>query len=131
MNRGENMWVRPLGNGPRDHPLLKDLNLPALGDISEGQSALVTKTLLFVSVWRRQRDGRVPLVPPWSPYGDPDFAKKILYVFDKQSGALLREMELPGQAAASPMTYLYRGKQYLTVAVGGNEDAAIVALAVP
>jgi quinoprotein glucose dehydrogenase len=131
MNRGEHMWVRPLGNGPRDHPLLKDLNLPALGDISEGQSALVTKTLLFVSVWRRQRDGRVPLVPPWSPYGDPDFAKKILYVFDKQSGDLLREIELPGQAAASPLTYLYRGKQYLAMAVGGNEDAAIVALALP
>ncbi len=131
MNRGERLWVQPLGNGPRNHPLLKDLNLPPLGEISEGQSALVTKTLLFVTTWRRQRDGRVPLVPSWAPYGDPDADRKILYVFDKQSGTLLREIEVPGRAAAAPLTYLYRGKQYLTMAVGGNEDAAIVALALP
>jgi hypothetical protein len=74
------LWVQPLGNGPRNHPLLKDLNLPPLGDISEGQSALVTKTLLFVTVWRRTRDGRVPLVPPWAPCGNPDAGRKILYV---------------------------------------------------
>ena len=24
--------MTPLGNGPRNHPLLKDLNLPPLGD---------------------------------------------------------------------------------------------------
>ena len=131
MNRGERMWIQPLGNGPRNHPLLKDLNLGPLGEISEGQAALVTKTLLFVTVWRRQRDGRIPLVPSWAPHGDPDFDKKILYVFDKQSGQLLREIEVPGRAAASPLTYLYRGKQYLTMAVGGNEDAAVVAFALP
>jgi quinoprotein glucose dehydrogenase len=131
MNRGERLWMQPLGNGPRNHPLLKDLNLPRLGEISEGQAALVTKTLLFVTVWRRQRDGRIPLVSPWAPHGDPDADKKILYVFDKQSGELLREIEVPGRAAASPLTYLYRGKQYLTMAVGGNEDAGIVAFAVP
>ncbi len=131
MNRGEHLWVRPLGNGPRNHPLLKDLNLPPLGEASEGQSALVTKTLLFVTVWRRERGGRGGLRPPWAPAGDPDAGRKILYVFDKQSGDLLREIELPGQAAASPLTYLYRGKQYVTMAVGGNEEAAVVALALP
>jgi len=131
MNRGERLWMQPLGNGPRNHPLLKDLNLPPLGEISEGQAALVTKTLLFVTVWRRHRDGRVPMVPPWAPYGDPEYDRKLLYVFDKQSGERLREIELPGRAAASPLTYLHRGKQYLTMAVGGNEDSAVVALAVP
>ena len=55
--------------------------------------------------------------------------RKILYVFDKQSGKLLREIEVPGHAAASPITYLYRGKQHFAMAVGGNEDAAVVALA--
>jgi quinoprotein glucose dehydrogenase len=67
MNRGEHLWVRPLGNGPRNHPLLKDLNLPPLGEASEGQSALVTKTLLFVTVWRRERGGRGPLLSPGRP----------------------------------------------------------------
>jgi quinoprotein glucose dehydrogenase len=129
MNRGERLWMQPLGRGPSDHPLLKDLTLGPLGEISEGQAALVTKTLLFVTVWRRQRDGRVPLTPPWAPYGDPDADRKLLYVFDKQSGTLLREIELPGRAAASPLTYVYRGKQYLTMAVGGNDESAVVALA--
>ena len=132
MNRGEQLWVQPLGNGPRNHPLLKDLNLPPLGEISEGQSTLVTKTLLFTTVWRRVRiNSTAPLVPPWAPYGDPDAWRKILYVFDKQSGKLLREIEVPGHAAASPITYLHHGKQYLAMAVGGNEDAAVVALALP
>ena len=37
----------PNGDGPRDHPLLKPLNLPPLGH--PGRSApLATKTLLFV-----------------------------------------------------------------------------------
>ena len=37
----------PNGEGPRDHPLLKPLNLPPLGNPGRA-SPLVTKTLLFV-----------------------------------------------------------------------------------
>ena len=29
------------------------------------------------------------------------------------------------------MTYLHEGKQYIAVAVGGNEDNALVALSLP
>ena len=47
LNKGEHVWMVPNGDGPRDHPLLKPLNLPPLGN--PGRSApLVTKTLLFV-----------------------------------------------------------------------------------
>ena len=28
MNRGEHLWMSPLGNGPRNHPLLRDMDLP-------------------------------------------------------------------------------------------------------
>src|SRR5688572_17186125 len=31
LNRGVHGWMRPNGDGPRFHPLLKDLNLPPLG----------------------------------------------------------------------------------------------------
>jgi quinoprotein glucose dehydrogenase len=31
LNRGVHVWMRPNGDGPRFHPLLKDLNLPPLG----------------------------------------------------------------------------------------------------
>ena len=47
LNKGEIAWMVPNGDGPRDHPLLKPLNLPPLGH--PGRSApLATKTLLFV-----------------------------------------------------------------------------------
>jgi quinoprotein glucose dehydrogenase len=46
LNRGEHTWMVPNGEGPRDHPLLRSLNLPPLGHASRG-APLVTKTLLF------------------------------------------------------------------------------------
>src|SRR6266850_1762854 len=38
MNAGTKLWVSPLGNGPRNHPLLTGLNVGPLGDSLEGQS---------------------------------------------------------------------------------------------
>jgi quinoprotein glucose dehydrogenase len=129
MNKGTHVWMSPLGNGPRNHPLLRGLDVPPLGDFVDGESVLVTKTLLFVTTWRRQRGNGLPLITPWSPeYGDPDAARKLLYVFNKQTGTLLRELQLDGHSAAAPMTYLYGGKQYLAIAVGANADAEIVSL---
>ena len=132
MNRGEHLWVRPLGNGPRNHPLLRDLDLPPLGDHIDGNSVLVTKTLLFVTTYRRdRRTGNEPMVPPWDPWGDPDAQRKLVYVFDKQTGDLLREIELDSASVAAPMTYLHNGKQYVVMAAGGNDAVELVALALP
>ncbi len=47
MNKGEHLWMSANGDGPRHHPLLKDLNLPPLGIPGRG-APLLTKTLLFV-----------------------------------------------------------------------------------
>ena len=132
MSRGEHLWVSALGNGPRNHPLLADLDLAPLGDHIDGQSVLVTKTLVFATVWKRNREaGETPLVPMWHPWGDPDAGRKLVYVFDKQTGDLLREIELDGHTAAAPMTYLHNGKQYVGIATGANEDVALVALSLP
>ena len=132
MNRGEHVWMSPLGNGPRNHPLLADLDLPPLGDHIDGQSVLVTKTLVFATVWKRDRgSGETPLIPMWEPWGDPDAGRKLVYVFDKQTGELLREIELDGHTAAAPMTYLHDGKQYIAIATGANADVRLVALSLP
>jgi len=121
LNRGEQQWMVPLGNGPRSHPLLKDLNLPPLGDENDnGVSVLVTKTLLFVTAR--------PAATKWR---DPDASRKLLYVFDKQSGTLVRAVEMDGLAAAAPMTYLHRGKQYILTAVGTGPTSELVALSLP
>ena len=131
MHRGEILWVSPLGNGPRNHPLLRDLDLPPLGDHIDGQSVLVTKELVFAAVWRRDRRDGSRLTPSWDPWGDPDAGRQLVYVFDKQNGEQLHVIELDGFAASAPMTYLHGGKQYLAMAVGGNEDNALVALSLP
>ena len=132
MNTGEHVWMSPLGSGPRNHPLLREMDLPPLGDHIDGQSVLVTRTLVIASVWKRDRGaGETPIVPMWDPWGDADAGRKLLYVFDKQTGELLREIELDGHTAAAPMTYLHEGRQYIVVATGANEAVALVALALP
>ncbi len=121
MNRGEHRWVAAIGNGPRKHPLLKGAAVPPLGEsFQAGISALVTKTLLFVS--------GAPRPTEWS---DPDAAHKLIFVFDKESGALLRGIELDAFSAAAPMTYVHDGKQYIVVATGSGPASELIALSLP
>jgi quinoprotein glucose dehydrogenase len=40
--------------------------------------------------------------------------------FDVESGAVLRQTQLPAGGQATPMTYAYQGKQYVVIAAGGN-----------
>lgn len=132
MNKGEHAWMAPVGNGPRNHPLLKDLNLPPLGDGVRGLP-LLTKTLLFVSTVRVGVNGTS--TPPESGYAnkylEPNADRKLLYVFDKRAGTLLREIELDGGSAAPPMTYMHQGKQYVVLGVGAGPSAEIIALSLP
>jgi glucose dehydrogenase len=122
MNRGEHRWMAAIGNGPRNHPLLKGMAaVPALGEpFQTGVSALVTKTLLVVS--------GAPRPTEWS---DPDAARKLIFVFDKETGALLRGIELDAIAAAAPMTYSHGGKQYIVVATGSGPASELMALSLP
>lgn len=130
MNKGERLWMSPLGNGPRSHPLLKDLNLPPLGGDYQRGSVMVTKTLLFVTMSALHSRG-VPERAAWSKWADPGDDKKLMYVLDKSSGALLSSVELDGLSAAAPMTYLYGGRQYIVVATGGGPNSEVVALGLP
>lgn len=121
LNKGDHRWTAPVGNGPRNHPLLKGLNLPPLGDESQaGVSVLVTKTLLFVSAR-----------PAGGKWHDAESLRRLLYVFDKESGVFLRAIEMDGLAAAPPMTYEYRGKQYIVTAVGTGPSSELVAFSLP
>jgi quinoprotein glucose dehydrogenase len=120
LHRGAIAWMSPLGDGPRDHPLLKGLDLPALGVEARG-NPLVTKTLLFVA----QGAGNVGGPP--AAGGEP----RRLYAFDKATGARLHTMvpPLPGPMA-SPMTYVHQDRQYIVVAVGSGANAELIAFAV-
>ncbi len=128
MSKGEHLWMSPIGNGPRNHPLLKELNVPPLGGDYQRGSVLVTKTLLFVSMSALHSRGG-PEPAPWARWADPADMRNLMYVFDKSSGTLLKTIELDGRSAAAPMTYLYRGRQYIVVATGGGPTSEVVALA--
>jgi quinoprotein glucose dehydrogenase len=115
MNAGTIVWQTPLGDGPRAHPLLKALNLPALGG-GRGYP-LLTSTLLFIA----HRGGQVggPSVPREPP---------SLRAIDKRSGALVWKVDLD-LPPSTPMTYLHQGRQYIAMATGGGARAEIVAFA--
>ena len=55
-----------------------------------------------------------------------------LRAYDKETGTMVAEFDLPSNATGSPMTYSVGGKQYVVVAVGGsNLPAELVAFALP
>ena len=120
LNRGEHKWMVPIGDGPRNHPLLKDLKLPPLG--TPGRRApLVTKTLLFL--------GEGDRTAVRIPYGG---GGNMFRAYDKRTGAVIWETEFPRGVTGAPMTYMAGGKQYVVVAIGGLEyPAELVALALP
>jgi quinoprotein glucose dehydrogenase len=130
MSTGEQRWMAPLGNGPLNHPLLRDLDLAPLGGDYHRGSVLVTKSLLFVSMSAMHSQG-VPQRAAWSEWADPDDELNLLYAFDKLSGELLNTLQLAGFSAAAPMTYEHEGRQYVVVATGSGPDSAVVALGLP
>jgi quinoprotein glucose dehydrogenase len=118
LNTGDHVWMKPNGDGPRDHPAIKHLNLPPLGQ-SGRASPLVTKTLLFIG----EGDPINIRTPPGG--GGTKFR-----AYDKASGAVLWETALPAGTTGAPMTYMHKGKQYIVVAIGSTgHPAEFVALA--
>ncbi len=119
MNTGEHVWMVANGDGPRNHPELKALNLPPLGQAVRS-AAIATKTLLFVT----EGDQSNPRTPPGG--GGRKFRAL------KATGRTLWETELAAGSTAAPMTYMFNGKQYVVAVIGGARQAAeIVAMALP
>ena len=113
LNAGEHVWQVTLGDSPwiRNHPLLQQVELPQLGiAISVGLSGpLVTRGgLVFISG-----------------------GSSALYAIDSLSGETLWKADLGGGGYGNPMTYQTRsGRQYVVIATG-EEDAALMAFALP
>ena len=121
LNEGNILWTVANGNGPRDHPAIAHLNLPPLGQ--GGRAApLVTKTLVFLG---EGANVGAAFLPPGS-------GGKMFRAYDKATGTVVGEIELPGGTTAAPMTYLIDGRQYIVVTVGWEDTPSeYVALALP
>ena len=115
MNTGEHVWMTPTGNGERirNHPLLRDLDLPPLGGDWGRTGPLLTKTLLIQALVAGGTEGGPRLV-----------------AYDKLTGAEVASLDLPAGALGAPMTYMVGRKQYIAMTVGGQVPG-LIALALP
>jgi quinoprotein glucose dehydrogenase len=110
MNTGEHVWSAANGRGLEDHPLLAGLDLPTLG-IASRPAALVTRTLLFMG-----DGGNVFGGVQRNMWG------KAFRAYDKATGDVIWETELPTGVTGAPMTYMHEGRQFIVVPIGGRDD---------
>jgi quinoprotein glucose dehydrogenase len=114
LKSGAQAWMIANADTPRDvanHPALKGVTLPRTGVASQA-GLLVTRTLLFA--------------------GEGEHGSPVLRAHDKATGQILAAIDLPATQVGLPMTYVWKGRQYLVMTVGdGTMPAEIVALALP
>ena len=105
LNTGDHAWWVPTGNGDRyrNHPRLRDLDLPPLGGDNAINGPLLTKTLLIYCLTAGGTDGGPRMV-----------------AYDKADGTELASVDLPSGGIGTPMTYVADGRQYIALTVGGG-----------
>ncbi|NKB71072.1 MAG: PQQ-binding-like beta-propeller repeat protein [Candidatus Latescibacteria bacterium] len=126
MNTGEHRWMTPIGSGPVDHPLLRDMELPSLGWETR-IFVLATPTLLMATTEPPnsiRQSGRTYYIDP----------EKYLSAYDLNDGHFIAQTPLPANARGNPMSYAVDGRQYVVVPAGGGRRAGateFIALAIP
>jgi glucose dehydrogenase len=117
LNTGTKLWTIANGDGPRNDPALKSLDLPPLGTIGR-PAPLVTKTLLFLGESSNSVMGRAGIGGP-----------AHFFAYDKATGAKLWETTLPAGTTGGPISYAINGRQYIVIPIGGSDyGSAWVAL---
>ena len=111
MNTGEHEWMVPHGEGMRQKII--DLGIQDPGPVGsfDRVGPFVTKTLLFIA----QRDND----------------RNLLRAYNKATGEVIHEIEMPLGPSGTPMTYMADGRQYVLIAVGGGADAKLLGYALP
>jgi quinoprotein glucose dehydrogenase len=112
LNRGAIRWRVPFGDTPslRRHPALKDVKLPDVLGAAGAPGVLATAGGLVFA-------------------GGGDIA---FHAVDAANGRELWRTPVPRRVNGTPMTYRSaKGRQFVVVAIGGGEDAALAAFALP
>ncbi len=100
LNKGEILWQIPLG----EYEELTKKGIPPTGTINQGGPVVTAGGLIFIAATK-----------------DAKFR-----AFDKDSGELLWEYQLPGPGLATPTTYEIDGEQYVVIAVTGNKNSGFL-----
>jgi quinoprotein glucose dehydrogenase len=99
LNTGEYAWKMPFG----EYPALAAQGLRNTGSENYGGAVVTAGGLLFIAA--------------------TNFDKKM-HAFDKTTGKLLWEANLPAAGNATPAVYELNGKQYIVIACGGGKSNA-------
>jgi len=110
LNTGEIKWTVPLG----EYPELTARGIPPTGTENYGGPLVTAGGLLFIGAT----------------------ADETFRVFDKQSGEILWQHQLPFGGNATPSTYMINGRQYVVISAGGGKSGrpsggSLVAFALP
>ena len=113
LDTGEVAWKVANGRGPKEHPLLKDLDLPDLGDRWNTPGLLATSHLIF--------------------HGHRSDRGTTLRALDKTTGVLVWEHPVQGtHQDAPPMAYTAGGRQFVVIATGaGVQPGRLTAFRLP
>jgi quinoprotein glucose dehydrogenase len=98
MNTGKYLWKIPFG----EYPELVAKGMAATGSDNYGGPVITGGGLLFI--------------------GASVFDQKF-HAYDKNTGKLLWETDLPFSGLATPATYMVNGKQYVVIAAGGGQSS--------
>jgi quinoprotein glucose dehydrogenase len=98
LSTGKYLWKIPFGT----YPELVAKGMSDTGSDNYGGPVVTAGGLLFI--------------------GASVFDQKF-HVYDKTTGKLLWETELPFSGLATPSTYMVNGKQYVVIAAGGGQSS--------
>ncbi|GAB3923967.1 outer membrane protein assembly factor BamB family protein [Larkinella terrae] len=96
LNTGEYLWKVPLG----EFPELTQKGVPITGTENYGGPIVTAGGLVFIAATKDER----------------------IRAFDKKTGKVVWEYQLPAGGFATPITYLAGGKQYVVIAAGGVKN---------
>ncbi len=111
LNTGEHLWMVPHGEGIRERIMAAGVQDPGPVGSSSRTGPLLTKTLLIL--------------------GQEDNGRYVIRAYDKATGNVLREIDLPLPPGGTPMSYMAGGRQFVAVAVGAGQDARLMSFALP
>ncbi len=121
LHKGEMLWQVAHGETPdniRNHPALKGVAIPRTG--RQGRiGTLVTKSLVIAG------EGGVFTLPDGR-------RGAMLRAYDKRTGQDAGSIYMPAPQTGSPMTYMLNGRQYIVVAISGqNFPGELIAFRLP
>jgi quinoprotein glucose dehydrogenase len=120
LSKGEIAWQVPHGEGIRQK--IVELGIPDPGPVGSASFAgpLLTETLLFLG------QGAIA-----SRVAGEAGEQAYLTAYDKATGEVVANVELPARPSGTPMSYVQGGKQYIVFTTGGGPQAGMIALALP